>query len=348
VRLPWARRLRRLVGRVRGRFAVRGLILMYHRVAELDADPWGLAVSPAHFAEHLTILRTRRSAITLLDLAEAIKMGRAPRRPIVVTFDDGYADNVTTARPLLEQYGIPATVFLTTGAIDSEREFWWDELERILLAPGDLPQRLELQQADCHYRGELGADARYSEATGSKHRLWRAWQDPPTVRHAMYYDLWRRLYVLPHSRKLALLDELLDWAGLEPLMRPTHRLVSIAKAKQLGRSSLIEIGAHTVTHPALPELPLVSQKMEIQQSKTVLEQLLGRSIRCFAYPHGHHSPVTMSAVREAGFTTACTTLARCVSKQSDCLGLPRFQVLDWSGDEFRTRLQAWQNADVDA
>jgi peptidoglycan/xylan/chitin deacetylase (PgdA/CDA1 family) len=332
---------------VRGHFEVRGLILMYHRIAELDADPWGLAVSPAHFAEHLTILQARRSAFTLHDFAEAIKMGQAPRRPIAVTFDDGYADNVVTAQPLLERYEIPATVFLTTGAIDGEREFWWDELERILLGPGDLPPQLELQQADYRYRGELGSVARYSAAIGSTHRQWRAWQEPPTLRHAMYRDLWRQLYILPHTRKLALLDELLTWAGLEPLMRPTHQLVTIADVRHLSRSPLIEVGAHTVTHPALPQLPLLCQQKEIQQSKTALEELIGRSIRCFAYPHGEHDPVTVSEVRDAGLTTACTTLARSVSRRADCLRLPRFQVLDWSGDEFHARLQAWANVDVD-
>jgi peptidoglycan/xylan/chitin deacetylase (PgdA/CDA1 family) len=346
MRLPGSGRVRRLAKRVRGRFAVRGLILMYHRIAELNSDPWGLSVSPTHFAEHLDVLRTSGSVVSLPDLVQALRRGHPPRRPVVVTFDDGYADNVDTAKPLLEKYEIPATVFLATGAIDSGREFWWDELERVLLEPRDLPRVLDLRRAHCSYRCELGADATYNTDAYLKNRLWRTWEEPPTARHTLYYELWRRLYPLTHGQKRALLDELLNWAGVQSLMRPTHRLVSLDEVKQLGGTSLIEVGAHTVTHPALPELPLESQREEIQQSKSFLEEALNRPVSCFAYPHGNHEASTVSVVHAAGFTSACTTALGTVSRQSDCLALPRFQVLDWNGDEFRSRIHAWWNADA--
>src|SRR5260221_3624612 len=109
MRVPGSGRVRRFVRQVRGRFAARGLILMYHRVAYLDCDRWGLAVSPAHFAEHVDVLRSRQSAIPLSHLAQELRRGDAGgRRPIVITFDDGYADNIDSAKPLLEQSGIPA------------------------------------------------------------------------------------------------------------------------------------------------------------------------------------------------------------------------------------------------
>jgi hypothetical protein len=98
-----------------------------------------------------------------------------------------------------------------------------------------------------------------------------------------------------------------------------------------------------VTHPALPVLSAAAQAEEIQQSKHFLEKLLHRDVRCFAYPHGDHRPDTVSAVRAAGFTSACITAAGAVSARSDCLMLPRFQVLDWTGEEFRGRLQSWQD-----
>jgi len=332
------RRVRRIIRRMRNCFTDRGVILMYHRVAELDCDPWGLAVSPSHFAEHLQIL-TRLSAISLPDLVQALGTGVAPHRPIVVTFDDGYADNVETAQPLLEQYAVPATVFLATGAIGGEREFWWDELQRVLLEPHDLPRQLDLRS----YRRELGNDATNFDSTDLRHRSWRAWEEPPTTRHAMYRELWHRLYPLPHAEKCSVLDALLAWAGLRHVVRQTHRLVSVKEMMELGGSSLIEVGAHTVTHPALSLLGAAAQADEIQQSKHFLEERLDRHISCFSYPHGDHQPGTVSAVRAAGFTSACSTAAGTVSAQSDCLTLPRFQVLNWSGEEFRVHLEAWQD-----
>jgi peptidoglycan/xylan/chitin deacetylase (PgdA/CDA1 family) len=302
-----------------------------------------LAVSPAHFSEHLEILK-RHSTISMPDLVQALGTGVIPHRPVVVTFDDGYADNVETAQPLLEQHAVPATVYLTTGAIGSDREFWWDELQRVLLEPHDLPLELDLRG----YRRELRSDAAYRDSAYARHRSWRAWDTPPTARHTMYAELWQRLYQLPAAEKHAFLDELLAWAGLEPFVRPTHRLVSVEEAMQLGRSALIEIGAHTVSHPALPMLPVASQAAEIQQSRRVLQDLLHLEISCFAYPHGDHQPDTVSIVRASGFTSACTTAAGVVSAQSDCLTLPRVHVLDWNGEEFRARLETWLDVDTHA
>ena len=109
------------------------LILMYHRVAEAHADPFSLAVSRCHFAEHLEILQAHAHPMRMPGLLAALAAGTMPPRPVVLTFDDGYADNLHQALPLLERFGVPATVFVSTGFLDSPREMWWDELERIFL-----------------------------------------------------------------------------------------------------------------------------------------------------------------------------------------------------------------------
>ena len=315
---------------------------MYHRIAELNNDPWGLAVSPAHFAEQLEVLHASRSVMPLNQFASDLGTTDTPRQPIVVTFDDGYGDNVDTAKPLLERYGIPAAIFLATGAIGSSREFWWDELERVLLDTRTLPDVLDLRGADWTYQRELDEPA-HRDVTSARFRSWRAWETPPTARHSIYSDLWKRLYALPQDAKRALLDELLEWAELKPLMRSTYRPISVDEARQLSRTTLIECGAHTVTHPVLPDLSVQSQMEEIQRSKTFLETTVGRPVTCFAYPHGKYDSNTMSAVRDAGFTIACTTAERLVSDRSDRLALPRFQVLDWGGDEFQARLRSWRD-----
>src|SRR5215212_5224770 len=154
------------IGRVRGfswrpnnRNDQRTLILLYHRVAKLHSDLWSLAVTPEHFAEHLEVLRQYAHPIRLQHLPQALSDGNIPNRSVVVTFDDGYADNLHSAKPLLKRYDIPATFFLTTGYVGKEREFWWHELERLLLQPGTLPGRLRLKIDGNIYRWELGEAA---------------------------------------------------------------------------------------------------------------------------------------------------------------------------------------------
>jgi peptidoglycan/xylan/chitin deacetylase (PgdA/CDA1 family) len=63
-----------------------------------------------------------------------LRDGKLPARTVVVTFDDGYRDNFVNAKPLLEKHDVPATLFLTSGYIESSRGFWWDEMERVLSA----------------------------------------------------------------------------------------------------------------------------------------------------------------------------------------------------------------------
>src|SRR5207245_611648 len=127
----------------------------YHRVEDLPSDPQRMCVGPDQFDEHLAVLRTRFRPASLSSAVEATRKGDLDR-DVAVTFDDGYADNLLNAKPLLETHGIPATVFVTTDYIDSKREFWWDELERLLLQPGDLPDVLNIHFDNDAMASELG------------------------------------------------------------------------------------------------------------------------------------------------------------------------------------------------
>src|SRR4029453_10445718 len=187
IRSSGMRRLRQAARCLKNRFASRALILMYHRVTELPNDPYLLAVTPKHFAEQLEVIRRYGVPMRLRQMVEALKDGKVPRRAVVITFDDGYADNLYTAKPLLERYEIPATVFMTTGHIGCPHEFWWDELDRLLLQPGTLPARLELS-LDCRaWQWELGEATTYTTADYQRDRNWHIErEDGPTPRHGLH------------------------------------------------------------------------------------------------------------------------------------------------------------------
>jgi peptidoglycan/xylan/chitin deacetylase (PgdA/CDA1 family) len=118
-----ARRLHRWFGRRGG-----PAILMYHRIATPDVDPWGLSVSPERFAEQVQALRAHRTMLPMDAFVARLRSRTLPHDAVAFTFDDGYSDNLRQAKPILEAAGVPATVFLTTGRIGADKEFWWDEL----------------------------------------------------------------------------------------------------------------------------------------------------------------------------------------------------------------------------
>src|SRR5687768_13528618 len=142
MRIPGLKSLKQSARWLRSRLIKGGLILSYHRVVETSQDPYAISVTPQHFAQQLQILRQYAHPMPLGELVQALQEGDVPPRAVAITIDDGYVDNLYNVKPLLEHYQIPATTFIATGYMG--REFWWDELARILLPPRLLPDRLYL------------------------------------------------------------------------------------------------------------------------------------------------------------------------------------------------------------
>ena len=329
---------------LRNRSTPRALILIYHRVAELPLDPQLLCVTPQHFAEHLELLRKHYQPMPLQQLVQALKNGNVPDRAVVITFDDGYADSLWNARPLLERYDIRATAFAIAGHVGEQREFWWDELERLLLQPGLLPKVLCLDMSGSH-EWDLGEAAHYSEQVYERHRQWNVeGEQHPTHRQRLYRSLCELLRPMPDEERRKLLNELLAWAGAEPTARPTHRALSPEEVIRLAEGGLVEVGAHTMTHPVLSVLPAAAQRDEIQRSKVRLEEILRVPVTSFSYPYGtpsDYTPETVSLVREVGFACACANFADIVRPSTDRFQLPRVLVRNWDGDELGRRLEGW-------
>ncbi|MGH7771185.1 MAG: polysaccharide deacetylase family protein [Candidatus Binatia bacterium] len=337
--------MRRTTQWLRHRFAPSALILLYHRVAELPLDPQLLCVTPRHFSEHLEVLRRYARPMRLQELTQALRDGNLPRQGVVVTLDDGYADNFHAAKPLLEHFDIPATVFIASGYLGRQCEFWWDELERLLLQPGTLPKKLCLSVNGNPYQWELGEASHYSEKAHRRHHGWNVLQeDTPSLRHHLYRSLYRMLLPLPEHKRRKVLNEVIAWAGAESMGRGMHRALSPHEVCWLAEGGLVEVGAHTMTHPVLAVLSESEQRIEISGSKARLEEILGHPVTSFSYPYGSQSDYTMETafvVREAGFACACSNFAELVWRDSDRFQLPRVVVRDWDGEEFARRLWEW-------
>jgi peptidoglycan/xylan/chitin deacetylase (PgdA/CDA1 family) len=271
---------------------MRAAVLLYHRVAETPVDSWRMAVSPVRFAEHVELIASRFRALHLGDLVAAAREQRVPASSVAVTFDDGYRDNLYAAKPLLERNGVPATVFVVTGYVDSGTDFWWDALERLRAVTG---------QAEPEYR-----------------------------------TLHRTLQALAHEERLAALQELAD--ELDAPFEREGTTISASELARLAEGGLVEIGAHTVTHPDLRNLGAAEQLDEMRSSKEQLEEWLGRPVTGFAYPYGGVGAESAAAVRTAGFSYACASAHGAVGPETDAFAVPRLHVADWTAEELERRI----------
>jgi peptidoglycan/xylan/chitin deacetylase (PgdA/CDA1 family) len=309
-------------------------VLTYHRVDRPADDPWLLAVDPANFADQLAVIRDAYRPLHLRELVTALRSDSIPERAVVVTFDDGYRDNLENAKPLLERYGVPATLFTVSAYLDSNRSFWWDELAQLCLA-GTLPPMHALDADGVRVEWDVDEPRRSDEAETTP---WTVWEEPRTRAEALLVELWAKLRPLEHAPRLALLDRLRELADVAV---PAPNTLAAGELVELAEDGLVEIGGHTATHPPLPMLSPAAQREEIRSGKAELETLLGRRVESFSYPYGEFAEPTIELVRGAGFACASTVDAAPVTRASRPLELPRISVRNWSGSELAERLEHW-------
>jgi peptidoglycan/xylan/chitin deacetylase (PgdA/CDA1 family) len=330
---------------VRG-FQARTTLLLYHRIATPSVDAHRLCVTPEHFGEHLETLRRRYRILRLSDLWRSLATGRVPRNAVVLTFDDGYADNLYQARPYLARYDAPATVFVTAGQIGQEREFWWDELQRLILTAPSLPDNLEVKAALGAWRLALGGDGTCCVPEGPAFAGPSAKRQAPGAgaeRSELYWQLYSLLRPLMDADRELVLAQLRSQIPTRAERDVACRAMSAAEVCRLCEGGLVDVGAHTMTHPVLAALPPERQAQELRGSKAVLGEILGRPVATLSYPYGGEAEVGAAApqlAREAGFEVACAVAHRAVTRGEDRYRLPRMVVEDWDGDELARRLRA--------
>jgi peptidoglycan/xylan/chitin deacetylase (PgdA/CDA1 family) len=292
------------------------VILAYHRIARETRDPHLLCVDPDVFADQIDHLRRHVDIVPLAGLNQ-----RSPRQRVVLTFDDGYADNAGVAKSILDGMGVPATFFVTAGMVGADRGFWWDRLEALVLSSSLDREYLEVELDGRTATLDVRSDQARLLAHGTLHA---------------------RLRQLPVREIDRLLDDLMNELNIPTVDRETHRVMSEQELLSLSTSDLFEVGAHTVSHPLLSAQPLEEQRREISASRSILEELTGLRVRAFSYPFGGRdafSRATIGLVERAGYIFACTGLSGPVSRRLPLLRfpllrLPRNFVRNWHKVEF--------------
>ena len=255
-----------------------GLVLAYHRIAQLEPDSFGLCTSAPTFRAHLAYLEDTCVVLPLPELVHRARTGTLPPRAVALTFDDGYLDALETAAPMLAANQLPATFFVQTDRLEQPHEDWHDEIERILL-DDDCPDWLPLEAPTGATVLDLRTPVARRAALARVHA---------TLMPASAAD---RTVILGHLRASRTPGTLVP--------RPNRRLLLAAEVQALAAMPGVEIGSHSEHHLLLPLHPAAIQLAELRNAKSTLEALLGRSIVSLAYPYGAHDERVEAAARDA-------------------------------------------------
>jgi peptidoglycan/xylan/chitin deacetylase (PgdA/CDA1 family) len=254
-------------------------------------------------------------------LVERLLSRTLPANAVAITFDDGYRDNLVNAKPVLARHGVPATLFLATGFINQNEPFWWDELATMILASTH-PVHDQQVWAGENVTLDWAKPERSDMAGG-----WRASDQPQTARQSAYLEIWRKLRRTTGEERYLAMTTLRRHLGTahDPLGRP----MTTDEIRDLLLDGLIQLGAHTVTHPALTLLSRMDSRREIDDSGRLCRALANEEVNGFAYPYGDMNSEVRNDVVKQGFSWACSTEPGFVDgKQPDIYALPRIAVPD--------------------
>ena len=258
------------------------VILTYHRVGS-GGVPLYSALEPKTFEDQMHFLRQRYRIVSLDTLTEELSNPGPAEQSVAITFDDGYRDVYAHAFPVLRKYELPATIYLTADAIDSNTVAWYDKVFLALsVAPSnkldlmlDRPRRFLLPNADARLRAA-------EEIISYLRTL------PNEVRKQFCFEL-ERLVPLPEE---GVSNRMLTWEQIHEMQRGG-----------------VSFGSHTLTHPAVSRLDPVALQEELRDSKSLLEERLDVPVEDFAYPFGKPADYgrTSGVLARYGYRTASTT-----------------------------------------
>lgn len=274
-------------------------VLIFHRVHRVPDSMLPGEVTADSFRERLGWLREWFNVVPLEDAVRGLATGNLPERAASITFDDGYADNVDVALPILLELGLPATFFIATGYLGGGR-MWNDSIIESL-------RRTTLRWLDLSAIGldvyELGSDESRRRAIQS-------------IISAIKY------------RGSSARDEAVAFVVQAAQVNlPNDLMMSPEGVRKLAAAGM-GIGAHTVTHPILSRVDDASAEREMATSREALEGLVRQPVLLLAYPNGkpnvdyrrRHAGIA----RRLGFSAAFTTAAGAGDSKHSPFELPRF------------------------
>jgi peptidoglycan/xylan/chitin deacetylase (PgdA/CDA1 family) len=283
-------------------------ILTYHGVIEApQAIPDPCMVPISDFRRQMHFLREHYDVLPLDEALTRCQANRVRRPVLAITFDDGYQSNHDLALPVLENLGLPATIYLATAFLDTDTTIWTGLLHHAFSVT-------RLDRLD--WRG-------------------RQWEmDSPLARAASLQAIRTALKSLPQANLFETVAELgRSLTGSDGIALDTsspYRMLDAASLQRLAKSDCIQLGAHTHRHYVLSRIDRELQRSEIMVSKKKVESLTSKPCRSFAYPNGRPEDFnddTLAILEDCGFDFAVTTITGlCDGASLSPLRIPRLSM----------------------
>jgi glycosyltransferase involved in cell wall biosynthesis/peptidoglycan/xylan/chitin deacetylase (PgdA/CDA1 family) len=261
-------------------------VLAYHSINSVSLRPLEMEQDVSSFERQMVYLKNNFRLLSLSEFFECRNNGGAyPENAAMVTFDDGYRDNYINAYPILKEHNIPATVFLTTGPLETGEPLFFDALRYAITNTS----RLTLDLRD------IGLE-RYMLDSASQFMLAKVIKDitdsskgmDPVSKAKLVHDIYDRLRMDTEE------------------MKKKRMYLSWSEVSEMAANG-IEFGSHTVSHPQLLSLPFEECKDELVRSKKIIEKRIGGKVKALAYPFGGSKDFNVEverAAREAGYECA--------------------------------------------
>jgi peptidoglycan/xylan/chitin deacetylase (PgdA/CDA1 family) len=291
------------------------LVLAYHGVVRddhsedrpIDRFLYRNTISAARFEQQVRALRRQFTPVTPAEVIDWLEGGsELPARPVLVTLDDGYLNNLTQAAPILRRHGVPALVAVTTGYIGSDALLWPTEVEvRVLLGGA-----AAIPDSD---GGRVVLPADPDERVAACERIRRRCKQLEDGERRAYLERLRQATSVATSAIDAELVGFLDWDQVREL-----------------HASGVTIGSHTVDHPILTTLGADDLERELTESKRRIERELGGECACLVYPNGGREDVSAdvrAAVERAGYRVAFSLMDGLnAERPADRFGIDRIDI----------------------
>lgn len=272
------------------------LILMYHRILPADdsraqREEPGMIVSPESFKLHIEILKKHFEIVTLSKWVTLKNNGdKLPTRACAITFDDGWGDNYEFAFPLLRELEVPATIFLVSDMVNTSKQFWPERLAHIIT---NIAQEHSSQwsHATLDWIRNPSTHYQFTTVPPTQEELAELIANAKTLSD---HEIHSRLDRIENALKLSLKNEeasLLSWQQLA----------------DMSASGLIEFASHSCNHTRLnDEINDNLLEHEIIDSKKLIEEKTGQTVKIFCFPNGDYSTKALDLVRQHYEASVCT------------------------------------------